>query len=103
MTEDEVRALDAKVARYKDEFLATQKTFAGQLELVLEGFLSSRHIPGDVEARPKLIPSFAEKVGRKGYKDPFRQMTDLCGARVIVYQEDHVDPVCDVIRSDLAT
>jgi ppGpp synthetase/RelA/SpoT-type nucleotidyltranferase len=38
-----------------------------------------------VQARAKTVASFAEKIIRKGYVDPFQQMTDLCGGRVILH------------------
>ncbi len=38
-----------------------------------------------VQSRTKSIVSFAEKILRKGYREPLVQMIDLCGARVIVH------------------
>jgi ppGpp synthetase/RelA/SpoT-type nucleotidyltranferase len=51
-----------------------------------------------VQVRTKAIPSFAEKILRKGYTDPFRQMTDLSGARVIVHSRAEVKALCDFIE-----
>ncbi len=55
-----------------------------------------------VEARAKSIASFAEKAARKSekYKDPLHQITDLCGARVIVSTEDQREAVCRFIRDN---
>src|ERR1035441_652365 len=48
-----------------------------------------------VQSRPKDVGSFAEKCVRKAdkYKNPAKDMTDLCGARVIVPTLEHVRAV----------
>lgn len=53
-----------------------------------------------VQARAKTIPSFAEKIIRKKgkYVEPVRQLTDLCGARVITSTLDEVQQFCTFIR-----
>jgi ppGpp synthetase/RelA/SpoT-type nucleotidyltranferase len=61
-----------------------------------------------VEARPKGIPSFAEKILRKRefYQDPkdpqppdpLIRMTDLCGGRVICQTNEEVHAVCQFIE-----
>jgi ppGpp synthetase/RelA/SpoT-type nucleotidyltranferase len=54
-----------------------------------------------VQARPKEISSFAEKILRKDrYKDPVNEITDLCGARVIAHTLDEVKAMCDFIKSN---
>lgn len=60
-----------------------------------------------VQSRPKSIASFAEKALRKreeyrrryGYPDPVRQITDLCGGRVITHTPDEVKAVCEFIEA----
>jgi ppGpp synthetase/RelA/SpoT-type nucleotidyltranferase len=62
-----------------------------------------------VNARPKGIPSFAEKILRKRKlyidpkdpqpPDPLVRMTDLCGGRVITQTAQQVEQVCDFIKS----
>jgi len=53
-----------------------------------------------VQARPKSIASFAEKMLRKKakYKDPVTQITDLCGARVITHTLSEIEPLCEFIE-----
>lgn len=53
-----------------------------------------------VQARPKSISSFAEKAVRKTekYDDPVHQLTDLCGARIIVHTQDQAASLNDFIR-----
>jgi len=62
-----------------------------------------------VNARPKSIPSFAEKILRKRAlyadpkdpqpPDPLVRMTDLCGGRVITQTAQQVERICDFIKS----
>ena len=62
-----------------------------------------------VNARPKSIPSFAEKILRKRKlytdpkdpqpPDPLVRMTDLCGGRVITQTAQQVERICDFIKS----
>lgn len=53
-----------------------------------------------VQARPKSIPSFAEKIARRRdtLRDPVNELTDLCGARVITLTRGEVRAVCDFIE-----
>jgi ppGpp synthetase/RelA/SpoT-type nucleotidyltranferase len=54
-----------------------------------------------VQARPKAIASFAEKILRKNkYKDPVNQITDLCGVRVITHIPDEVKAICEFIEKN---
>lgn len=55
-----------------------------------------------VQARPKSVSSFAEKVARKfeKYPDAVHQLTDLCGARVIVQTLEQVHAVRQFIEAN---
>lgn len=55
-----------------------------------------------IEGRPKTIASFSEKLSRTGknYRNPLQEITDLCGLRIIVYYEDDVDKICDLIDKE---
>lgn len=55
-----------------------------------------------VQARAKTVSSFAEKFARKyeKYPDPVNQMTDLCGARVIVQTTEQVESVRQFIKAN---
>ncbi len=53
-----------------------------------------------VEGRVKTVVSFAEKLCRKPkYSDPLRQITDLCGVRVLVGSEAEIALVGRTIRA----
>ncbi|MGW5752008.1 GTP pyrophosphokinase [Nocardia rhamnosiphila] len=53
----------------------------------------------DVVARVKTRNSFIEKIQRKGYKDPFDEMCDIVGARVVCLFLDDL-PVVDSVISN---
>src|SRR5260370_14424168 len=57
-----------------------------------------------VQVRTKSVPSFAEKIIRKQhkYRDPLSQLTDLCGARIIVHTKAEVGRIGEFIRGHFA-
>lgn len=76
--------------------------YADLLRRSLEGALASMGAMAIVQARPKAVPSFAEKAIRKAakYRDPVNQLTDLCGARVITHTQEQVEQVCAFLREN---
>ncbi|MDI6605629.1 MAG: hypothetical protein QME65_00555, partial [Candidatus Omnitrophota bacterium] len=52
-----------------------------------------------LQRRCKTIESFKEKIEREGksHIDPFKEITDLSGLRIILYYVDDIDKVCDLI------
>lgn len=64
----------------------------------------------DIQYRAKSVESFIEKSeklnndGELKYNDPFNQITDLAGVRLICFLKRDVDPICqqilDVFQSD---
>jgi len=75
--------------------LADYELYAKALKRVLEKACAASLPEAFVQARHKSIASFAEKCVRKQdkYRDPVNNMTDLCGARVIVQTLEHVKAV----------
>lgn len=47
-----------------------------------------------IEARAKSVASFAEKIQRKDYVDPVRELTDLCGARIVTATQKELAAAC---------
>ncbi len=76
------------------------KVYAEVLRNVLEKACRIHAPMGIVEVRAKSLSSFAQKSVRKAdkYPDPIRQMTDLCGARVITFTREESDRICRFIR-----
>jgi ppGpp synthetase/RelA/SpoT-type nucleotidyltranferase len=77
--------------------------FAVKLTPLLRDILLANDIKFQiVESRAKDISSFEEKITRPGkaYDDPLKDITDLCGSRIIVYYQDDVDRVAEVIKKE---
>jgi ppGpp synthetase/RelA/SpoT-type nucleotidyltranferase len=86
--------ISEQVKAYVREF-PHYKTYAEALKRVLQRTCEVSIPEVLVQARPKSVPSFVEKYIRKfeRYPDPVRQMTDLCGGRVIVQTLEQVKAV----------
>jgi putative GTP pyrophosphokinase len=77
--------------------------FALKLAPLIRDILEVHNIKYQVvESRAKDIPSFEEKISRPGksYGDPLKDLTDLCGCRVIVYYQDDVDRVAEAVKAE---
>jgi ppGpp synthetase/RelA/SpoT-type nucleotidyltranferase len=67
---------------------------------LLQNVLSERSIDFlSVTSRTKDFSSALDKIERKKYRFPGRQMTDLSGIRVVTYLESQVEHVSDAIHS----
>ncbi len=82
------------------------KTYARTLNDILTAAARERAPLGIVQARAKMVGSFAEKIQRKmgRFRDPVNEFnplayfTDLCGARVITHTASEVDEICKFIE-----
>ncbi len=52
----------------------------------------------DVTHRAKTVASFGEKIGRKRYREPQKEMTDLAGIRIITLIERDIERVSKIIN-----
>jgi ppGpp synthetase/RelA/SpoT-type nucleotidyltranferase len=91
-----------KQVRKYDRVKGRYKALAVTLRTILEKAVP-RYAPlAIVQARPKSVSSFAEKITRKwkGLEtdDPATEFTDLCGARVIALTRSHVDAMRAFVR-----
>lgn len=59
----------------------------------------SKFLKIDAKPRVKEVSSALAKVGRKNYKNPQSDMTDLVGVRFVVLLAEDIDRVCKVIES----
>ena len=83
-----------QIERYRPE-QSCYETYAKVLKRVFENACKTSFPEAFVQSRPKSISSFSEKAARKfdKYSDAVNQMTDLCGARVIVQTLEQVEAV----------
>ncbi len=86
--------LQEQIKDYRAEWPAYD-TYAKALRRVLEKACEVSIPTAIVQSRPKDVGSFAEKCVRKADKcrNPARDLTDLCGARIIVPTLEHVRAV----------
>jgi ppGpp synthetase/RelA/SpoT-type nucleotidyltranferase len=90
-----------QIEKYIRVFSCYEKC-ANVLKRVLENACKPFFPDAFVQSRPKSISSFAEKAVRKykKYPDAVNQMTDLCGARVIVQTTEQVEAVKLFIKAN---
>jgi ppGpp synthetase/RelA/SpoT-type nucleotidyltranferase len=74
-----------------------------EVEYILRKLVSANGIEtSSISSRAKTLNSFLEKLQRKHYENPFDQLTDLAGVRVVCLYRDDVARVCNIIRSEFA-
>ncbi|MEI7724113.1 MAG: RyR domain-containing protein [Bacteroidota bacterium] len=75
--------------------------YASLLEKILTRAVDKMASLALVQTRAKAVSSFSGKIISKDkYLNPLTDMTDLCGARVIVHFKSHVDKICSFIREN---
>jgi ppGpp synthetase/RelA/SpoT-type nucleotidyltranferase len=75
--------------------------YAKLIDGILNKAVGSLSILAIVQARPKNVVSFSNKIISKDkYKNPLVDMTDLCGARVIVHFQSQVEKICTFIKEN---
>ena len=87
-----------------DNWLSTvlpkHKKLTASVITIVENLLKSSNIEYlAVTGRTKSIDSIKDKIKRKSYRNPSRQLTDLSGVRIIVFFESDVTKVSAIIES----
>ena len=90
-----------QIEAYRNE-RPSYEAYATVLERVLKQACAVAIPEASVQVRAKTLSSFAEKCARRyeRYPDAVNQMTDLCGARVIVQTLEHVRAVREFIEAN---
>lgn len=69
----------------------------------IKSFLYENEIPYlEVYSRVKDFNSFYEKIGRKNYENPFDQIEDICGIRIICYYLKDIDRIQKIIKKEFS-
>lgn len=93
------------VERYKEDFIAKRpfyENLGSSLCVALELIFQENQIDYlSVYHRVKETDSFEEKIQRKKYDDPFKQMEDLCGIRIICYYPKDVELISSLLKKEL--
>ncbi len=88
-----------KFEKWLNEALIKHKNLTDSVCTIIENLLVSNNIEYlAVSGRTKDRKSALEKIRRKSYSDPAKQMTDLSGVRVILYIESDIKKVSKIIE-----
>lgn len=89
------------VARYEEERPRYERLTL-KLKSLFEELLNHEGIKFIVEGRAKDIESFKGKMNRKDYENPFDEMTDLCGVRIVLQSLKDLDAVIELIEREFS-
>lgn len=71
------------------------------MKIELEDLLYKNRVPYlPITSRIKTIESFKEKIDRKVYSEPFEQLEDFCGFRIICYYRSDVIKISKLISEE---
>ncbi len=90
------------VEKYK-KLKPTYDNYTVRLKLLIESLLIAENINYHlIEGRAKDVESFREKIRRKTskYSNPLKEITDLCGLRIIVYYQKDIEIIDRIIKSN---
>ncbi|HCA5745022.1 TPA: GTP pyrophosphokinase [Citrobacter freundii] len=83
-----------------DSSLPKFKLLGKHIAFIIENLLQQNKIDYlSVSYRTKTKEGILEKVSRKNYKKPTKELTDISGVRVILYLESDIAKVSDIIKS----
>ncbi|MCE3075990.1 GTP pyrophosphokinase [Chryseobacterium gwangjuense] len=72
------------------------------IEEALKSFLDEEKIVYlNIYHRVKKFDSFYEKIFRKNYSNPFEEIEDICGIRIICYYASDISKIQNIIRREL--
>lgn len=75
--------------------------YSNRLISLLKSILDNQNIDYHlIEGRAKTVESLEEKVKRKIYGNPLKEITDLCGIRIIVYYQKDISTVEKLIKKN---
>jgi len=75
-------------------------SFGENLRQIINNVLKENDISFlSTEYRIKNIEQFLEKINRKKYKQPFVEMTDICGIRIICYFHRDIEQIISLLKN----
>jgi len=90
----------SKYEAWVDETLPKHIRLTDAVISIIENLLKTNMIEYlTVSGRTKTKESVLEKIERKTYRDPAKQLTDLSGIRVVAYFESDIHKITDLINS----
>jgi putative GTP pyrophosphokinase len=83
------------------ELMPKYQNLTVNLKQALELFLHNAGISYlSIDHRVKDIDSFINKISRKEYTNPFDQVEDICGLRIVCYYTSDLEKICDLIKKE---
>ena len=90
--------------RIKEKYIKVRNNYEKlrmNLEQALKILLEEEKISYlSVISRVKDVDSFYEKISRKNYDNPFEQIEDICGIRIICYYRSDIEKICEIINRE---
>jgi len=84
-----------------DQLKDSYNKLGKNIKEAVETFLIEKEISFlSVDYRIKSIDSFLEKIERKSYNDPFNEIEDICGLRIICYYQSDIKKICQIINNE---
>ncbi|MDH1607350.1 RelA/SpoT domain-containing protein, partial [Comamonas aquatica] len=72
-----------------------------EIEYILKKRVKENNIEfSSLTSRAKTLNSFIEKIDRKNYKEPFQEITDFAGVRVVCLYSSDIEMVSKLIREE---
>jgi len=92
-----------ELKRRFDELLPRYERLKEEAKFILEEALQRRAIKvHSIQCRMKEFDSFLEKAGRKQCSDPFQEIDDICGLRVVCLFLSDLGRIAEAIRESFA-
>lgn len=94
---------NAAELQYRNELRPLYESFAAKLHALLDDLVIKSEISvAQIEHRAKTVEGFLGKLERKNYEEPFQEIKDFAGVRVITYYQDDVLRVANLLRHEFA-
>lgn len=89
------------IRKYRDAKRPAFEALASRVAELLQSILNEADVPiAHIEHRAKTPESLERKLTTKKYGDPFVDITDFAGVRVITYYQDDVNRVAQIIHAE---
>lgn len=90
-------ALQRRYSNIANRYEQLRANLSRSLETLIE---SSGIEVFEITSRLKTIESFQDKAQRKGYKNPFKEIEDICGLRIICYYPSDLMKISRIIHRE---
>lgn len=87
--------------QYEEKLRPEYEAFARKIVELTQDLVEGADVSvAQIDYRAKTAESLADKIDRKQYKDPFSQIKDLAGVRIVTYYNDDAQQVADILGNE---